>query len=144
MKNFRFLVLVSLVAVSMTFVGCRHANKLSQFGDDIAKFGDDAAKYGDDVIRAGEKLFDDDEKKVNVSSSYNTYDYDEPAEYNDGDEDSGNVPNMRKDSRDYYYEPQPVLVPCNACGGQGVIVDMYSGCAYDCAFCDNGMVQSYQ
>ena len=62
----------------------------------------------------------------------------------DGDEDSGNVPNMRKDSRDYCYKPQPVLVPCNACGGQGFIVDMYSGCAYDCAFCDNGMVQSYQ
>lgn len=132
MKNFRFLVLVSLVAVSMTFVGCRHANKLSQFGDDIAKFGDDAAKYGDDVIRAGEKLFDDDEKKVNVSSSYNTYDYDEPAEYNYEPEET------------YYYEPQPVLVPCNMCGGQGFIVDMYSGYAYDCAFCDYGMVQSYQ
>lgn len=124
-------MLISLVAVSMTFVGCRHANKLSQFGDDIAKFGDDAAKYGDDVIRAGEKLLDD-EKKVNVSSSYNTYDYDEPAEYNYEPEET------------YYYEPQPVSVPCSMCGGQGFIVDVYSGYAYDCAFCDYGWVQSYQ
>ena len=119
MNNFRFLLLISLVAVSMTFVGCRHANKLSQFSDD-------AVKYGDDVIRVGKELLDDDEKKVNVSSSsYNTYDYDEPAET-------------------YYYEPQPVLVPCNVCGAQGFIVDVYSGYAYDCAFCDYGMVQSYQ
>ena len=141
MKNFRFLVLVYLVAVSMTFVGCRHANKLSQFGDDIAKFGDDAAKYGDDVIRAGEKLFDDDEKKVKINNSSkksrnsikrsnssgndNTYDYYEPEET-------------------YYYEPQPVSVPCSMCGGQGFIVDVYSGYAYDCAFCDYGWVQSYQ
>lgn len=125
MKNLRFLMLISLVAVSMTFVGCRHANKLSHFSDDVAKFGDDAVKYGDDAIRVGEKLLEDDEKKVNVSSSYNTYDYDEPEET-------------------YYYEPQPISVPCNMCGGQGFIVDMYSGYAYDCAFCDYGRVQSYQ